>query len=206
MSDRKSEVSRRDLLRNLGVVTLTTFGVSVVSAEAAEHVHNVVSAAKKATTGPYQPKYFTAGEYKTLERLCDLIIPADSHSQGALAGDAPEFIDFLSSQCPELAEIYSGGFAWLDHQMNQRYAANFVEATPDQQTAMLDLIAYRKNSTPELEPGIQFFIWVRNMTVDAFYTSKAGMDDLGFMGNSALTHFSVPAEAVEYAVKRSGLT
>ena len=71
---------------------------------------------------------------------------------------------------------------------------------------MLDLIAYRKNSTPDLAPGIGFFTWVRNMTVDAFYTSKAGMDDLGFMGNAALSHFSVPAEAVEYAVKRSGLT
>jgi gluconate 2-dehydrogenase gamma chain len=206
MSDRNQDVSRRDLLRNLGAITLTTFGVSVVSAEAAEHVHNVVSAAKKATTGPYAPKYFTATEYKTLERLSDLIIPADSHSQGALAGDAPEFIDFLSSQCPELAEIYSGGIAWLDHQMNKRYSASFIEAKPEEQKAMLDLIAYRKNTTPELAPGIAFFTWARNMTVDAFYTSKAGMDDLGYMGNTATSHFSVPAEAVEYAVKRSGLT
>jgi gluconate 2-dehydrogenase gamma chain len=206
MSDQKPDVSRRDLLRNLGAFTLTTFGVSVVSAEAAEHVHNVVSAAKKATAGPYQPKAFTATEYKTLERLCDLIIPADSHSQGALAGDAPEFIDFLSSQCPELAEIYTGGIAWLDHAMNRRYSSSFLAAAPEQQTAMLDLIAYRKNSTPDLAPGIQFFTWVRNMTADAFYTSKAGMDDLGYMGNSAMSHFSVPAEAVEYAVKRSGLT
>jgi gluconate 2-dehydrogenase gamma chain len=206
MSDRKQDVSRRNVLRNLGAITLTTFGVSVVSAEAAEHVHNVVSAAKKTTAGAYQPKCFTASEYKTLVRLCDLIIPADAHSQGALAGEAPEFIDFLSSQCPELAEIYTGGIAWLDHEMDKRYSASFVDATPQQQTAMLDLIAYRKNRTERLAPGIEFFAWVRNMTADAFYTSKAGMDDLGYMGNSAMSHFSVPAEAVEYAVKRSGLT
>lgn len=200
-----TEVSRRELFR-IGAITLTTFGVNVVTAEGAEHVHHAVAAAKKAAQGAYQPKLFTASEYKTLERLCDLIIPADGHSPGALAGDAPEFIDFLSSSCPELAEIYTGGFAWLDHEMNKRYGANFVSAKPGEQTAMLDLIAYRKNSTPELAPGIQFFNWVRNMTADAFYTSKAGMDDLGYMGNSALSHFSVPAEAVEYAVKRSGLT
>jgi hypothetical protein len=71
---------------------------------------------------------------------------------------------------------------------------------------MLDRIAYRENSAPELAPGVHFFTWVRNMTVDAYYTSKAGMDDLGFMGNGVLSHFSVPAAAVEYAVKRSGLT
>lgn len=199
MSEQIPDVSRRDLLR----ITLTTLGVSVVNAEAAQHVHQAVAEVKK--TGAYKPKFFTEHEYKTLEKLADLIIPADEHSPGALAGGAPEFIDFLSSQSPELAEIYTGGLAWLDHQMNKTYSASFVAATPDQQTAMLDLIAYRKNDSPELGPGIQFFNWVRNMTVDAFYTSKVGMDDLGYMGNGAMSEFHVPAEAVEYAVKRSGL-
>jgi gluconate 2-dehydrogenase gamma chain len=199
MSDPIQDVSRRDLLR----ITLTTVGVSVVNAEAAQHVHQAVADVKK--KGPYKPKFFNEHEYKTLERLADLIIPADEHSPGALAGGAPEFIDFLSSQSRELAEIYTGGLAWLDHQMNKSYSAGFVAAAPEQQTAMLDLIAYRKNDSPELGPGIQFFNWVRNMTVDAFYTSKAGMDDLGYMGNGAMSEFKVPAEAIEYALKRSGL-
>jgi gluconate 2-dehydrogenase gamma chain len=199
MSDQTQDVSRRDLLR----VTLTTLGVNVVSAEAAQHVHHAVAEVKK--QGAYKPKCFTAHEYKTLEKLADLIIPADERSPGALAGGAPEFIDFLSSQCQELAEIYTGGFAWLDHEMNKRYSASFVDAKPEQQTAMLDLIAYRKNDSRELGPGINFFNWVRNMTVDAFYTSQAGMDDLGFMGNRAMSEFHVPAEAIDYAVKRSGL-
>jgi gluconate 2-dehydrogenase gamma chain len=203
MSDPIEDVSRRDLLRNIGAVALTTFGVNVVSAEAAEHVHHAVADVKK--QGPYKPKCFTPTEYKTLERVADLIIPADEHSAGALAGSAPEFIDFLSSQCKELADIYTGGFAWLDHQMNKQYSVSFLAAMPEQQTAMLDVIAYRKNSTPELAPGIHFFEWVRNMTVDAFYTSKVGMDDLGYMGNSAMTEFHVPADAIAYAVKRSGL-
>src|SRR6266404_2897938 len=205
MSDQSEEVSRRDLLRKIGAITLTTFGVNVVTAEAAQHVHNAVSDVKKTAAGAYKPKCFNAAEYKMLQRLADMIIPADEHSPGALASGAPEFIDFLSSQCKELAEIYTGGFAWLDHQVNKRYAAGFTSATPEQQTAMLDLIAYRKNDSPELGPGIRFFNWVRNMTVDAFYTSKVGMDDLGFMGNGAMAEFRVPAAAIEYAVKRSGL-
>lgn len=199
MSEPIPDVSRRNLLR----ITLTTLGVSVVNAEAAQHVHKAVAEVKK--TGPYKPNFFNEHEYKTLEKLADLIIPADEHSPGALAGGAPEFIDFLSSQSPELAEIYTGGLAWLDHQMNKSYSTSFVAATPEQQKGMLDLIAYRKNDSPELGPGIQFFNWVRNMTVDAFYTSKAGMDDLGYMGNSAMSEFHVPVEAIEYALKRSGL-
>jgi hypothetical protein len=96
---------------------------------------------------------------------------------------------------------------WLDDQMRHRYSAQFIDARPDQQTALLDLIAYRRNETshPELGPGIQFFIWVRNMVVDAYYTSKLGMDDLGFMGNGAVAKFTVPEEAIQYALKRSGL-
>ena len=31
------------------------------------------------------------------------------------------------------------------------------------------------------------------------------MDDLGYMGNSAMSTFSVPEEAIQYALKRSGL-
>ena len=32
---------------------------------------------------------------------------------------------------------------------------NFVDASPAQQTAMLDLIAYRKNASPELNPDFK---------------------------------------------------
>ena len=44
--------------------------------------------------------------------------------------------------------------------------------------ALVDVIAFKKNSTPELAPGIEFFTWVRRMTVDGFYTSRVGMRDI----------------------------
>ena len=201
-SDR--EISRRDLLRNIGIsLTLTGAGMGVVSAQGADHVHRMVQDEKAA--GPYQPKCFNLHEYATLRRLAEIIVPPDEHSKGATEAGAPEFIDLLASANDELAAIYTGGLAWLDQQMLHRYSTTFVEARPEQQTALLDLIAYRKNDSPELGPGIHFFTWVRNMTVDAYFTSKIGWDYLGYMGNSAMSHFSVPEEAVAYALKRSGL-
>jgi len=199
------EISRRDLLRTIGIsLSLTATGADLITAEAAQHVHHMVRQAKTAK-GPYQPKLLTAHEYDTLRKLLDLILPADERSQGAVHAGAPEFIDFLCSANDDLAAVYTGGLAWLDREMTSRYKSTFVAAQPDQQTALLDLIAYRKNESPELNPGITFFAWARNMTADAFYTSKIGMDDLGFMGNGAVSSFSVPVEAVQYAVKRSGL-
>src|SRR4051812_13192419 len=120
--------TRRELLVNIGALSLTAFGVDVVSAQTARHVHAAVDEEKKAAPNVYKPKLFTASEYKTLQRLVDLIIPADEKSPGALAAGAPEFIDFLASRSSELAAIYSGGIAWLDHEMNRRYSSGFVAA------------------------------------------------------------------------------
>ncbi len=70
---------------------------------------------------------------------------------------------------------------------------------------MLDLIAFRKNGAqvPELLPGITFFNWARLMVVDAFYSSKAGVKDLEYTGNTAVAKFEVPQEVLDYVIKRS---
>jgi gluconate 2-dehydrogenase gamma chain len=204
MSD-DSQVSRRDLLRNIGIsAAVAGSGAGLVTLEAAQHVHNAVAQQKVAAPkGPYTPKILTAHEFATLRKLSDFIIPADEHSPGAVEAGAAEFIDYLASTSPELAEIYTGGIAWLDHDMQQRYQADFVDAKPEQQTAILDVVAYRKNETPETAPGIRFFAWVRIMVSDAYYTSPIGIKDLGFMGNTAVSEFRVPEEAIQYALKRS---
>jgi hypothetical protein len=196
-----SEISRREILRNVAVsITLGGF-----SAAQGQHVHEI--AADDATTagGVYKPKLFNAHEWATLRRLCDLIFPADDKSKGALDAGAPEFIDLLASHSEEIATMYTGGIAWLDNAMMKRNGVSFIDAKPEQQTALLDVIAYRKNMSPENGPGIRFFDWARKMTSDAYYTSKVGVADLGYMGNKGMSKFEVPVEAVDYALKRSGL-
>jgi gluconate 2-dehydrogenase subunit 3-like protein len=192
-----SDTTRRDLLQAIAL-SVTMGGISL---EGAQHVHKV--AAQEKTAGPYKPKAFNVHEYKTLEKLADLIVPPDGPAPGAVASGACEFIDLLASQNPQLAAIYTGGIAWVDRAMQHRYSTDFVGAKPEQQTALLDLIAYRKNESPELGPGIRFFDWARRMVVDAYYTSPAGIKDIGYMGNTAVSKFQVPREAVDYAIKRS---
>jgi hypothetical protein len=43
------------------------------------------------------------------------------------------------------------------------------------------------------------------MAVDAYYTSAAGIKELGYLGNRGMSEFKVPQEAIDYAMKRSGL-
>jgi gluconate 2-dehydrogenase gamma chain len=193
-----SELSRRDLLQSIAL-SVTLGGLSPA---AAQHVHSL-AAEEKTSTGVYKTKALNPHEYQTLEKLADLIVPADEKSPGAVASGACEFIDLLASQNPRLLEIYTGGIAWLDQSMKRRYSTDFVSAKPSQQTALLDLVAYRKNESPELGPGILFFDWARRMVVDAYYTSPAGIKAIGYMGNTSVSKFELPQEAIEYAVKRS---
>jgi len=203
MSD--TNVSRRDLLKTIGSsMILTTAGVGVLPPILAQHVHSTVMDIKSLDGGAaYQPKSLTKHEFATMRRLSDIIIPADDHSKGAIDAGAAEYIDFLSSRSPEFAQIFTGGIGWLDGEMMRRYQAKFLDAKPDQQLAVIDLIAYRKNHTPELGPGIVFFIFARNVVVDAYYTSPVGIAALGYIGNTGMAQFTVPKESLEYALKRS---
>jgi len=198
-----SEYSRRDLLRHIGIsMTMGAAGQYVLTAQDVQHVHEAIAQQR----GKYTPKSLTAHEYATLQRLSDLIIPADEHSPGALAAGAADYIDFLCSASDEMKLIYTGGLAWLDEATKHRYSGrDFVTAEAAQQTAMLDLIAYRENLRQDaaLAPGIDFFTWARKMVADGYYTSPIGIKDLGYVGNTAMTHFSVPQAAIDYAVKRS---
>jgi hypothetical protein len=196
------DLSRRDLLRVIGSsMVLTASGSGVLSPALAQHVHAALAEAKSLSGGPdYQPKCFTRHNFLTLKKLAEIVIP------GAPDAGAAEYIDLLSSRNAELAAIFNGGLAWTDDYMRNQNGADFLSAKPEQQTALLDLLAYRANATPETAPGQRFWVWVRNMVVDAYYTSPAGVKDIGYMGNTVLARFSVPQEAVDYVMKRSPLT
>ena len=61
----------------------------------------------------------------------------------------------------------------------------------DQQTEILQSIAYRQKAEADetLKQGIEFFALLRKLTVGAFFTSRIGMNYLGYMGNTYLQEF-----------------
>lgn len=194
-----SDLHRRDVLRSAAIAA--TLGQ--LTPASAQHVHQQAGEAKKANAGRYQPKVFNEHEYKTVALLADLIIPPEGAGPGGAAAGAPEFIDLLCSGAAGLARTWLSGLAWLDSASLKRYQATFGDAKAEQQTALVDLIAYRKNETPELAPGIRFFDWARRMVVDAYFTSPAGVKAIGFQGNVGMQTFQVPVEALTFALQRS---
>ena len=184
-------ISRRDVLKSLTLGAVTGSVLRVIPAEAAKYAHALVQADKAAAGGNYKPKYFSDHQYKTLQTLCQAIIPADGKSGGAIEAGAPEFIDLLTSENPEYQLTLGGGLMWLDGACLDRLGKLFTECSPTQQASMLDLIAFRKNAKtdPGLSQGIEFFSFLRNLTADGYFTSEIGIRDLGYIGNTYLKEF-----------------
>jgi len=166
--------------------------LQVIPAKAAEFVHQAVRKEKAASpAGKYAPKYFSAHQYELLNALCDAIIPKDDHSGGAVEAGAPEFIDLLASENEKYQLRLGGGLVWLDSHCVDRYAKSFLECAPEQRNEVLDLIAYRRNAKKDasLSQGVAFFAFLRKMTCDGFYTSKIGIADLQYIGNTSMREF-----------------
>jgi gluconate 2-dehydrogenase gamma chain len=184
-------ISRRDILRTLAV-GVTGSVLQIIPAEAAEYIHQMVHKEKAtAPAGNYTPKYFSATQFATLVALCDMIIPKDEKCGGAVEAGAPEFIDLLTSENDKFQLRLGGGLFWLDGYCADHYGKVFLECAPEQKKEVLDLIAFRKNAKQDssLSQGVSFFAFLRNMTCDGYYTSKIGIADLGYIGNTSLREF-----------------
>ena len=195
-----SDVTRREVLQRLALAIAASGTIDTLDAHEA---HLAVHQATAAAAGKYPPKALSAHEFATLERLTDLIIPADD-KPGALQADVARWIDLLLDVNADLKATYAAGLAWLDTAIATNGAADFVGATPAHQTALLDLIAYRGNRTPENGAGIDFFVLARRMTCDGFYTSPVGMRDV-YPGNTPQAAFVVPQAAIDHVMSRSPL-
>jgi hypothetical protein len=192
-----SDLTRRFLLR-------TGAALTTLPAAAQTHHHRQSDAdaasAPAATSTPQ--RFLQPHEFSTLQALCEVIIPADEHSEGAHAAGAAEFIDLLASNNQKIAVIFHGGLAWLNARSGTLFGEPFTGVTEAQQIALVKEIADLDHAAPELKHGAVFFDWARRMTMDAFYTSKAGIADLGYEGNKGMTTYQIPREVLEQALRR----
>jgi hypothetical protein len=182
--------SRRVILKSLAIGAAAGSVLRVIPLQAAEYAHHLIDNEKSTASG-YAPKFFDPHRYKTLQALCETIIPADGDSGGAIEAGAPEFIDLLTSENTDYQKTLGKGLKWLDANCTKRYGKAWIDCTPMLQKETLDLIAYRKNAAQEesLLEAVEFFSFLRNFTADGFFTSKIGIKYLGYKGNTFLTEF-----------------
>lgn len=142
-------------------------------------------------------RFFTDHEMASITVLADIIIPKDDRSGSASDAGVPDFIEFIVKDMPEHQVPMRGGLRWLDLQCIKRYSNPFKDCNTAQQLQMVDEIAYPGTAKPEVHQGVAFFSRLRDLTATGFFTSKMGIDDIGYVGNVPNKWEGVPADILK---------
>lgn len=140
--------------------------------------------------------FFTEEERKKIEVLVDIVIPADDTSGSANDAEVPDFIEFMMKDMPAYQVPMRGGLMWLDYRADDLFETTFLSCSDDQQLQIIDEIAYPDKASADMEGGVRFFNMVRNLTATGFFTSKIGLDDLGYVGNRPNVWEGVPEQVL----------
>ena len=191
MVSQGTDKSRRKALKTMAagaaswptLVVLKGFGQGHAGHYGAKNAPAAKAGAKKAR--PFQPAFFTAAEFAAVS---ERIIPTDG-TPGAREAKVSEFIDQMVKETPELHPLYRQGLAWLDAEARKKHQRPFVKLSAAEQDELLRVLAETKEPSPENQAGVKFFRSVRGLTIDGFYTSKVGLKELGYTGNTYLLEF-----------------
>jgi gluconate 2-dehydrogenase gamma chain len=150
-----------------------------------------------APAAPFKPKFFTAHEYATVSVLVDLIIPRDERSGSATDAGVPQFMDFMMIDQPRRQVAMRGGLALIDRLTVLRTGKRFRDAGDGERRSVLDEIAYTSNPDQTLGHAVAFFSSFRDLTASGFWSSRMGVADLQYQGNTFVAEWNgCPDEAL----------
>lgn len=186
------EINRRKMLTVLGtapVAAAVSFTPGTVQAYLAERA--------QAAAQPYQRRFFTEREDATIRALADMIIPRDARSGSATESGAHEFIDYIVAVQRERQTPMRGGLIWLDSECRRRFDKAFLECTDGERRQVVDDIAYPAKARPEMSHGVRFFTSLRDLVAAGFWSSRMGVEDLGYVGNRPSVWEGPPREVLD---------
>ena len=140
--------------RNKGLKRREFFEVGLTAAAA-----GTLAACSRAGGGDYW-RFFTAHEARTVDAICEQIIPADD-DPGAAQAEVVKFIDRqLTGHYSRHQAAYRAGLARVDEASGAKFGKRFVELAFDEQTEVL--LELEQNDR-------EFFGLLRDHTMQGFY-------------------------------------
>ena len=126
----------------------------------------------------YQLRFFTKDENLLVDKLAEMIIPADEHSPGAHAAQVSLFADLMVATGSDAAKTeWRNGLRLIQEEA----AHSSLEA------ALAKAARHEGDPQTHLE---RFFKTLKEMTVNGYYTSAIGIhQDMQYQGNTYLASF-----------------
>jgi hypothetical protein len=162
----------------------------------------------------FQPAFFSRDEYSTIARLAALLLGEtpetpvvreiaewiDLNVLEAAAVRAAALA--LSPSHRTVARHYYGaehvrkleefdaqkvsrdGLAWIETESRRKNGHGFNSLSTREQLTILESIADNRPSPGVNNAGTRFFTFLKERVIDGFYTSRVGLDELGYKGNA----------------------
>jgi hypothetical protein len=136
------------------------------------------------------PKFFTVQEFRLVDELTEMIIPADEHSPGARGAKVVQYIDqrLAESFDTEPQKLWRDGLRRIEELSQLRHGKRFLNAPESQRVAVLTEMV-SDDDEPKTLDG-RFFQELKKRTVHAYYTSDIGIHrEMEYQGNTYLDEF-----------------
>lgn len=179
--------SRRDTLRLFAITSAALPALASTHQHDKEvntqpgHPHDTQSVALSA---PPQQAIFQPAEFQAIEGMTERIIPR-SDTPGAKDAGVTRLIENAIASSPDLIPTYRAGIADLNAVSIRSYGSDFAALSDEQQVAILTPISLQPDTALN-----KFFTLVKDMTIDAYYKTEAGLKvELGWHGDTYLTSF-----------------
>lgn len=178
---------RRSVLKIIGAIGATCAypyaGDELFGQAPPEHHH---------TAAPHDAaRFFNEADFRVVSRMADLIIP-ETNTPSASGAGVPAYIDMVIGRGDAgQQQLVADGLRWLDAEAARGAAGKrFIELPEDAQYKILEPLCEAADSGPSLARNVQFFVLIKKLTADGYYTSKIGLiDELGYTGNKVLSSF-----------------
>jgi gluconate 2-dehydrogenase gamma chain len=198
-------MERREILRYIGIASVAgTFPGfckwSFACPQGHTENHPPDHPQPATSTSLYDPLFFSPEHYRMVEHIAEMIIPEDD-TPGAKQAGVAEFIDFMvANRVPvsggrdvrsteDAIEIgndaqtkFIGGLDWVNARCHSDFRHRFMDCTSEQQNSLLEELAYESKFKPSTASGREFFQLMRTYTVIGYYTTKIGLQSLGYPG------------------------
>lgn len=194
-------IERREILRFIGIAAVAgSFPGFNKWAFACPQNHEHASPSAQPSAGPYKPLFFSPQHYRMVEHIAEMIIPEDD-TPGARQAGVAEFIDFMvANRVPvsgtrdvrcsqdaiemgnEAQNRFLSGLDWINARSSSELGHEFMDCTSEQQNGLLEELAYKDKFKPTTESGRVFFQMIRDYTVIGYYTTRIGLESIGYPG------------------------
>ncbi len=174
---RHFRIGRRAVLQTLA----TGVGAAVVAIPAAAaHVHHAAAATAPAdaatAAGASTRVFLDEHAFDTLAALSDQIVP------GSRAAKVPEFLDrLLAVESTDTQKRFTQSLGAFEREARDAHGKPWKALTAEQATALLTKIS----TQPSSEASREAFDALKRATADAYYSTEAGMLELGWDRNVA---------------------